>query len=64
MALTPAPQPAGEVGLLDVAVAAPALPVPEVGVAEGVPEKGDHPLLGEDLPLADGAHVPGSTTFQ
>ena len=33
VAVTLAPQPAGEVTLLDVAVAAPVLPVPEVGVA-------------------------------
>ena len=50
-------EPVGQQILLDVAVVGAVLPVAQVGVAEGVPEERDHALLGEDFPLADGAHV-------
>ena len=64
VAVTLAPQPAAEAGLLDVAVFPLVLPVGEIGVAEGVPEELHHPFLRLDFPFADSAHVrglPGST---
>ena len=42
---------------LDVAVAGSVLPMTEVLVVERVLEKRDHPPLGLDFPLADGAHA-------
>jgi hypothetical protein len=43
--------------LLDVAVALPVAPVPEVGIAQPLPEERHHALLGLLLYLADGAHL-------
>ncbi len=47
-------QPIGEQGCLDVAFAV--LPTAEVDIAECISEERNHPLLGEDFPLADASH--------
>ncbi len=53
-------QPVGEQLLFYVAVAFALLPISEIGIVEHISEEGDHTLLGEDLLLADGAHLGSS----